>query len=164
MTVSFLVDQLIQLCKNTYDKIKGWLRQTRDIPKDYKPIMKILALLAGGAIGTLLRYSVSGWTYKYFEEVFPWGTLFVNLLSAFTVGFLWELSERWVVSPNMRAFVFIGILGGFSTFSTYVLETINLAREGETALAISNIIISNTFGLMLVYLGLITARYLIKIF
>ena len=124
--------------------------------------MKILALLAGGAIGTLLRYSLSGWTYKHFEEVFPWGTLVVNLVSAFAVGFLWELFERWVVSPNMRTFVFIGILGGFSTFSAYVMETANLARDGETALAFSNIIISNVLGLVLVYLGIIAARYLLR--
>lgn len=125
--------------------------------------MKILALLAGGAIGTLLRYALSGWTYRFFEEVFPWGTLMVNLVSAFAVGFLWELFERWVVSPNIRVFVFIGILGGFSTFSTYVLETINLAREGETALALSNIVISNVLGLVLVYFGFIAARYFIKL-
>ena len=124
--------------------------------------MKIIALLIGGALGTLFRYLLSGWTYKFFEEVFPWGTLMVNLVSAFTVGFLWELFERWVVSPNVRTFVFIGILGGFSTFSTYVLETINLAREGETALALSNIVISNVVGIALVYSGMIAARYIIK--
>jgi CrcB protein len=87
----------------------------------------------------------------------------VNLVSAFAVGFLWELFERWVVSPNIRVFVFIGILGGFSTFSTYAMETINLAREGETALALSNIVISNVLGLILVYFGLIAARYFIKL-
>ena len=125
--------------------------------------MNILALLTGGAIGTLLRYSLSGWTYKYFEEIFPWGTLVVNLISSFAIGFLWELFERWAFSPNVRTFVFIGILGGFSTFSTYVIETANLAREGETALALSNIVVSNVLGLILVYLGLITARYLIKL-
>lgn len=125
--------------------------------------MKILALITGGAIGTLLRYGLSGWTYKFFDEVFPWGTLVVNLISAFSVGFLWSLFESWIVSPNIRVFVFIGILGGFSTFSTYVLETINLAREGETALALSNIIISNVAGVVLVYLGMITARYVIKL-
>lgn len=124
--------------------------------------MKILALLTGGAIGTLFRYLLSGWTYKFFEEVFPWGTLVVNLTSAFVVGFLWELFERWVVSPNVRTFVFIGILGGFSTFSTYVMETINLAREGETALALSNVVISNVVGITLVYFGIIAARYIIK--
>lgn len=125
--------------------------------------MKLLALITGGAIGTLLRYGLSGWTYKFFDAVFPWGTLFVNLISAFSVGFLWSLFESWIVSPNIRVFVFIGILGGFSTFSTYVLETINLAREGETALALSNIIISNVVGVVLVYLGMITARYVIKL-
>ena len=125
--------------------------------------MKILALITGGAIGTLLRYFLSGWTYKFFDEVFPWGTLMVNLTSAFAVGFLWTLFEDWIVSPNIRIFVFIGILGGYSTFSTYVMETINLAREGETALALSNIIISNVVGIVLVYLGMITAKYLIKL-
>ncbi len=126
-------------------------------------MMKILALITGGAIGTLLRYGLSGWTYKFFDEVFPWGTLFVNLVSAFLVGFLWSLFEGWIVSPNTRIFIFIGILGGFSTFSSYVLETINLAREGEAALALSNIIISNVVGIVLVYLGMITARYVIKL-
>jgi CrcB protein len=125
--------------------------------------MKLFALLTGGAIGTLMRYLLSGWTYKFFNEVFPWGTLFVNLTSAFAIGFLWPLFENWIVSPNIRVFVLIGILGGFSTFSTYVMETINLAREGETALALSNIIISNIAGLVLVYLGMITAKYFFKL-
>lgn len=120
-------------------------------------------MIAGGAIGTLLRYLLSGWTYRFFNEVFPWGTLVVNLTSAFAVGFLWSLFENWVVSPNIRVFVFIGILGGFSTFSTYALETINLAREGETALALSNVVISNVAGIALVYLGMITAKYFFKL-
>ena len=121
-------------------------------------MMKVLLLIAGGALGTLTRYGISGLTHRFMDGVFPWGTLMVNLSGALVIGFIWGLWENERISSNMRTFVFIGILGGYTTFSSYALETLNLFRDGETKLALINIIASNILGLLLVFLGFISAR------
>jgi len=121
---------------------------------------KILALVLGGASGTLLRYWVSGYAYKLFEGVFPWGTLMVNLIGSFLIGFCWGLFERGNIQTNVRLFLFVGIFGGFTTFSSYALETLNLVKAGNVKFAIIYILASNILGLILVYLGYIFARML----
>ncbi len=126
--------------------------------------MKLLFIAIGGAIGALLRYAISGLTYKHLDGVFPWGTLSVNLIGSFTAGFLWGLFERAVIPPNLRTFVFIGVLGAFTTFSTYSLESFNLFRDGEIKLALSNILISNILCIALVFFGFVTSRYIINLF
>lgn len=121
---------------------------------------KILALVLGGAAGTLLRYWVSGYAYRLFEGVFPWGTLAVNLIGSFLIGFCWGLFERGNIQTNVRLFLFVGIFGGFTTFSSYALETLNLVKAGNMKYAIIYILASNILGLILVYLGYIFARML----
>jgi CrcB protein len=124
---------------------------------------KILFLAAGGAIGTLLRYSLSGLTYKFFDSVFPWGTLLVNLAGSFAIGLLWGFFDIENLSSNIRNFIFIGILGGFTTFSTFALENFSLFRDGEIKLALSNIIASNIVGIILVFAGYLLSRHIINI-
>jgi len=124
---------------------------------------KYIFLAAGGAIGTLLRYSLSGFTYKLFNGIFPWGTLAVNLLGSFVIGLLWGFLEIENLSSNVRYFVFIGILGGFTTFSTFALESFNLFRDGEIKLALSNLLASNLLGLVLVFAGFFIGRYIINL-
>lgn len=126
--------------------------------------MKFLFIAIGGAIGTLLRYTAAGLIYRIFDSVFPWGTLGVNLLGSFIAGFLWEAFERAAVSPDLRTFVFIGLLGSFTTFSSYNLESFNLLRDGEIRLALSNILASNLFGIALVFFGFAMSRYLVSLF
>ncbi|MBI5746785.1 MAG: fluoride efflux transporter CrcB [Nitrospirae bacterium] len=126
--------------------------------------MRFLFIAVGGAIGTLLRYTIAGLIYRLFDSVFPWGTLGVNLLGSFIAGFLWEGFERTTVSPDLRTFIFIGILGSFTTFSSYNLESFNLLRDGEIRLALSNILASNIFGIALVFFGFAASRYLIGFF
>ncbi|MEQ9617986.1 MAG: fluoride efflux transporter CrcB [Deltaproteobacteria bacterium] len=124
---------------------------------------KFLFIALGGAAGALLRYSVSGASYKYMGGLLPCGTLVVNLAGCFAIGFLWQAFEFLTSSPNMRAFIFVGILGAFTTFSTYGLETYNLFREGELKYALLNIAASNILGLGLVFAGFIAARYLFSV-
>ena len=124
-------------------------------------MLKLIALLTGGALGTLLRYVVSGLTYRLVVGVFPWGTLVVNLIGSFLVGCLWGLFEMKTVSPPARTFVFMGLLGGFTTFSTYTLETLNLFREGETKLALLNVAASNILGLALVIAGFAESKLIL---
>lgn len=125
--------------------------------------MKIVLLLAGGALGTLARYALSGFTHKVYDGTFPMGTLVVNLLGSLVIGFLWGISESRNISPNYRSFVFIGLLGGFTTFSTYALETMNLLRENEIRQAITNLAATNVLGLILVLAGFFMARGLINL-
>jgi len=127
-------------------------------------MIKLLFISFGGAIGALLRYYISGLTYNYFNSTFPWGTMFVNLLGALIIGFLWELFENIIVDVNYRAFVLIGLIGAFTTFSTFCLETFKLIEDGEIQFAVMNILVSNILGVVLIFLGIITSRYVINLF
>ena len=124
---------------------------------------KIITLIIGGAMGTLLRYYVSGLSHKYFYGIFPLGTLVVNLVGSFVIGLIWGLLEIENISPVLRTFLFIGVLGGFTTFSTFTLESFNLIRDGEMKFAIANILANNVLGILLVFIGFSMARSLINI-
>ena len=123
----------------------------------------LLYIAIGGAAGALLRYSVSGATYRYFDGSLPWGTLAVNLIGCFAIGFLWQIFEVVGSSPQSRAFIFIGILGSFTAFSTFGLESFNLLRDGQVGYALMNIIASNALGLGLVFAGFIISRYMLNL-
>ena len=124
---------------------------------------KLLSIAAGGALGALLRYTVSGITYRFMPHDFPWGTLCVNLVGCFLIGLLWELADNLIVPQSLKSFVFMGGLGAFTTFSTYGLETLNLLRDGEVRQAVLNIVVSNLVGLGLVLAGFILARLIFSL-
>ena len=126
--------------------------------------MKLLIIAIGGAIGSVARYLASGFVHRFSGAVFPWGTMAVNLAGSFLIGFLWELFDRTAATPNARLLVFVGFLGGFTTFSTYSLETFNLMRDGEYRLALYNVVASNVLGIALVFAGFMVSRYLIGLF
>jgi CrcB protein len=120
----------------------------------------ILIGLAGFA-GTLMRYWLSEWTAKRLGETFPTGTLVVNLIGCFVGGLLYYLMfERYLVSPTVRTVLLIGLLGGFTTFSSFGLQTFTLMRDGELGLALVNIGVSNVGGLLMVWSGYSLARIL----
>jgi CrcB protein len=102
---------------------------------------KLLLAGIGGFIGSALRYSVSGFVQGFSRSAhFPYGTLAVNLSGCLAIGFLSCLAEtRGVFTAETRTLVFIGVLGGFTTFSAFGNETINLWRDGQGALAALNI-------------------------
>ena len=89
----------------------------------------------GGAFGATLRYLLSGIINRYFESAFPAGTLGVNLIGCLAVGLLWEPLAQTSLSPQVRTFFLIGVLGAFTTFSTYGIESVNLMRDGEPRLS-----------------------------
>lgn len=118
----------------------------------------LLLVALGGAFGATLRYLLSGLISRYFESAFPAGTLGVNLLGCFAVGLLWEPLAHTALSPHVRTFFLIGVLGAFTTFSTYGIESVNLMRESELRLALLNLLLSNVLGIALVLLGIGISR------
>jgi fluoride exporter len=104
-------------------------------------VVKILLAGFGGFLGSVLRYSVSGFVQDFSRSIhFPYGTLAVNLIGCFAIGFLSQLAEtRGLFTAETRTLVFVGVLGGFTTFSAFGNETINLWREGESGRALINI-------------------------
>jgi CrcB protein len=109
----------------------------------------------GGFIGSSLRYAATGYVQQLSRSIdFPYGTLAVNLIGCFIIGFLSQLAEsRGVFTAESRTFVFIGILGGFTTFSAFGNETMNLWREGQNTLALANVAAQIFLGLGLVWIG-----------
>jgi CrcB protein len=126
-------------------------------------MLKIGLLLLGGASGTLLRYLVSGWAHNMVNTTFPIGTLLVNLAGSFLIGLVWGLTEEQSFSPSIRVFIFIGLFGGFTTFSTFSLETMHMFREGAYWPAIVNILVSNIGGIILVIGGLFLGKLVINL-
>ena len=121
---------------------------------------QLLWIAMGGAAGAMARYGVSGWVYNVMGRHFPWGTLTVNVLGSFLMGFLFDLlTERWMVPPHIRSALLVGGLGAFTTFSTFSLETLNLVDRGEPLLALGNAMLSVVACVAAVWLGVWLARW-----
>ncbi len=127
-------------------------------------MVKIIVLSLGGVVGVLLRYFTGGAVHKVAGSGFPYGTLVINLVGCFVIGLLWGIFERFEFSSNLRLFLFIGVLGSFTTFSSFGLETFNLFRDNELRLGLYNLLITNVFGVGLVYAGYFGSRVLINVF
>jgi CrcB protein len=114
-----------------------------------------------GALGCLSRYFLSGWVYAIFGRMFPTGTFAVNIVGAFLIGLIMEFSMRsTLISPNLRAGLTIGFLGGLTTFSTFSYETFRLLEDGEFFIATANVLVSVVVCLMFTWLGILAARSL----
>lgn len=118
-------------------------------------MVNILLIGIGGFIGSVLRYLVSGYVQQISKGMgFPYGTLTVNVIGCFIIGFLAQLAEtRGVFTTEWRLFVFVGLLGGFTTFSSFGNETFNLARDAQLAGALGNIGANVIIGLAAVWIG-----------
>ena len=122
---------------------------------------RIFLIGLAGFVGTIGRYWLSGVVARRYGETFPLGTLVVNLSGCLLVGLLYYLlQERFVVNPTARTVILIGFLGGFTTFSSFGLQTFTLLQDGEFGLATLNLTISNFVGLVLVWVGYTLARVL----
>ena len=110
----------------------------------------------GGAIGTAARFGLSGLIARLFGETFPWGTILVNITGCLAIGFFFTATGtegRWLVSPVFRQFFIFGICGGYTTFSSFSLQTLTLAQDGQWFKAGANVMVSVVFCLAAVWSG-----------
>jgi len=129
-------------------------------PRVNEMSVQLLLIGLGGFVGTILRYVLNGMVQSGAgNSAFPWGTLTVNLLGCFGIGLIAELSEaRGFLRPEMRGFLMVGILGGFTTFSAFANETVSAVRDAAMGLALLNIVASVGLGLVAVLGGRMLAH------
>ena len=122
-----------------------------------------LWIFIGGGLGSLARWWVSGFIAQRFGETFPWGTLLVNVSGSFVIGLFATLTGpdgRWMAPASFRQFFMLGICGGYTTFSSFSLQTLNLVEDGQWFRAAANTVLSVVLCLIGVWLGHIMAMNL----
>ena len=123
----------------------------------YIPFMvKIVALAIGSLAGGFARYYLAGAVYRIFGTTFPYGTLAVNLTGCFLIGLFSVLAEeKFLIGPNGRLLLMVGFCGAFTTFSTFIFETSNLMKDGETLQTLLNITLSVIAGFLVFRMGVL---------
>jgi CrcB protein len=123
--------------------------------------VKWLILFAGGGLGAVLRFALALWVDNRAQVSFPWGTFAVNVVGCFLIGLLATLAdEHRLLTPLARLFLIAGVLGGFTTFSTFGLETWRLVEEGLSSIALGNVVASVGATLVAVVAGVLLGRNL----
>ncbi len=123
--------------------------------------MKYLIIGLGGFLGTVARYWLSNWVGERVGETFPWGTLVVNVSGCFVMGFIFSITPpegKFPISNEWRPFVMVGVLGGFTTFSAFSLQTLNLIQERQWLYAGGNVMGSVVLCMLGVWLGHVLAK------
>jgi CrcB protein len=116
---------------------------------------KVVLVLLGGALGTGCRYALSSAVYGLVQKpTFPWANLVINVSGSFAIGVLAQLFDQRLVPPATRAALLTGVLGGYTTFSSFAYETLALLRDGEVVLALLNALGSVVLGLAAVWAGM----------
>ena len=122
---------------------------------------KWLFLLIGGIAGTFARYAIVGAAYQKIGTTFPYGTLIVNLVGCFLIGFFDVIVEKKIaIAPQLRLLLMVGFCGAFTTFSAFILDSYNLIKAGETLRAFLNVIGSVALGFIVFRLGIFFAELL----
>ena len=123
--------------------------------------MILAGVALGGAVGSMLRYMIQTHSMQWLGNSFPYGTLIVNVVGSLLIGFLsYALLERFTVTEEVRIAILVGFLGGFTTFSTFSIETLNLIQQGSFFSAISNAILSIVLCLVACFMGMSLARFI----
>ena len=123
--------------------------------------MHVVFVALGGALGSIARYVLSGAVHLFLPPTFPYGTAAVNVVGCLIFGILVGASEqRLVIGSSARSFLLIGLLGGFTTFSTFTFETFGLLRDGEYLPAAANVLGQVGIGLLVLVGGVVVGRWL----
>ena len=118
-----------------------------------------LLVSAGAAIGGALRYGISNYIQRHISVIFPYGTLVVNVVGSFILGLImFYLNDKELIGNDFRLFLAVGFCGGFTTFSTFSYETINLFRDAEIGLAVFNVFLNVVLCLVGVYLAYLISK------
>jgi CrcB protein len=118
-----------------------------------------LAVGAGGAVGSVLRYTLTNAVVRAVGTAFPYGTVLVNVIGSFVIGIMYVwLMERMGARPELRAFLIVGVLGGFTTFSSFSLETVTLLMQDSYTKAAANVVLSVLLCVGCTWLGIQLAR------
>ena len=116
-----------------------------------------LLVAVGGALGSVARFWIGGVIGAKWGETFPWGTVIINITGSFLIGVFFAVTalpdSRWLASPNTRAFLMTGICGGYTTFSSFSLQTLNLLRDGQWLYATGNVVLSVVLCMLAVWFG-----------
>jgi len=126
-------------------------------------MLNYILVAMGSAIGGTARFWASGLIANRYGQSFPWGTLFVNVTGSFVIGLFATLTApegRWLVGPSGRNFFMTGFCGGYTTFSSFSLQTLNLAQDDEYVYAAGNAVFNLVLCLVAVWLGHLLAEYL----
>lgn len=129
-------------------------------------ISAYLWVAVGGALGSVARFWLTAFVAEILGPRFPWGTILINIVGSFVIGFFAALTGpggRYIVSFDTRAFVMVGICGGFTTFSSFSLQTLDLARSGHWLWAGGNVVLSVVLCLLAVWLGYLLAAAIIPV-
>ncbi len=123
-------------------------------------LINTLAVALGGAVGSIARFWSGHYFGNWFGTTFPWATLFVNTIGSAFLGYVFSLSlaKPGAIDPNLRLLLTTGFSGGFTTFSAFAWETLNLYQKGDTTLAIANVASNLVLGLLAVFLGYLLGR------
>ena len=122
---------------------------------------KVIALAIGSLAGGFARYYLAGWVYRLFGTAFPYGTFAVNAIGCFLIGFVSTLAdEKFLLPPQARLLLMVGFCGAFTTFSTFMLETNNLIRDGQMWPAFLNVLLSVAVGFFVFRAGILLGEWI----
>ncbi len=121
-------------------------------------LLNVVVLASAGAVGTLLRAGCTTVITKLLGPVFPWGTLFVNVLGSFACGAIHSLARGRIITPEQEAALLVGLLGGFTTYSSFALQAVGMLESGRTAAGLASIAATTGLGLAATWAGLRCCR------
>ncbi|RUA06585.1 MAG: fluoride efflux transporter CrcB [Fusobacteria bacterium] len=123
-------------------------------------ILNFLLVGIGGGIGALSRYVIDKYISSKVKHHIPFGTLGVNLIGLFLIGFFYSVFEHHIVSENLKHFIVVGFLGALTTFSSYAYGTLILFEKKKIKEAIYNILLNNILGMVVAFLGAVVGKYI----